>query len=168
MNLEQRIAAAFRMSDETWERHANSWSVWSRFSALPLLILAIWSRAWIGRWALVPTAAALIWTWLNPRLFSRPASTDNWASKGVLGERVWLNRDTIPIPPRHRSLPHLLNAVSGVGLVFVIRGLIARAVWLTVLGTVLIYLGKLWFVDRMVWLYEEMKDADPRYRSWLY
>ena len=162
------MAAAFRMSDETWERHANPWSVWSRFSALPLLILAIWSRVWIGRWALVPTAAALIWTWLNPRLFSRPTSTDNWASKGVLGERVWLNRETIPIPPGQRTLPHLLNVVSGIGAVLVVWGLIARAVWPTVLGTVLAYLGKLWFVDRMVWLYEEMKDADPRYRSWLY
>jgi hypothetical protein len=31
-----------------------------------------------------------------------------------------------------------------------------------------IMLGKLWFVDRMVWLYEDMKDATPEYRSWLY
>jgi hypothetical protein len=168
MNFEQRIAAAFRMSDEVWERHANPWSVWSRFTALPFLVLAIWSRAWIGRWAVVPTAAALLWTWLNPRLFPRPASTDNWASKAVLGERVWLNRETIPIPPGQRTLPHLLNVVSGIGAVLVVWGLIARAVWPTVLGTVLAYLGKLWFVDRMVWLYEEMKDADPRYRSWLY
>jgi hypothetical protein len=168
MNFEQRIAAAFRMSDEVWERHANPWSVWSRFTALPLLVLAIWSRAWIGRWAVVPTAAALLWTWLNPRLFPRPASTDNWASKGVLGERVWLNRETIPVPAGQRTLPHLLNVVSGVGTVLVVWGLIARAVWPTVLGTVLAYLGKLWFVDRMVWLYEAMKDADPRYRSWLY
>ena len=32
----------------------------------------------------------------------------------------------------------------------------------------LIYLGKMWFLDRMVWLYEDMKDTTPEYRSWLY
>ncbi|MGH1393463.1 MAG: DUF6653 family protein [Trichormus sp.] len=29
-------------------------------------------------------------------------------------------------------------------------------------------LGKLWYLDRMVWLYTEMKDINPEYRSWLY
>ena len=99
MKLEQRISAAFRMTDETWARHANPWSVWTRFTAFPALILAVWSRAWLGRWAAVPIFGAVLWTWLNPRLFERPRSTDNWASKAVLGERVWMNRDAVPIPP---------------------------------------------------------------------
>ncbi|WP_377193710.1 DUF6653 family protein [Ruegeria meonggei] len=37
------------MKDEVWLRHANPWSVWARvLTPLPLLALAIWSRAWIG------------------------------------------------------------------------------------------------------------------------
>jgi hypothetical protein len=28
------------------------------------------------------------------------------------------------------------------------------------------YLGKLWFADRMVWLWENMADATDEYRSW--
>ena len=64
-----QIAQAFAMSDEVWARHANPWSVWTRFSILPLLVAAIWSRVWIGRWALLPTAAVVLWAWLNPRLF---------------------------------------------------------------------------------------------------
>jgi len=40
------------------------------------------------------------------------------------------------------------------------------AIWPTLLGLALTFLGKLWFVDRMAWLYEEMKDATPEYRSW--
>ena len=35
------------------------------------------------------------------------------------------------------------------------------------LGAAVSYAGKLWFCDRMVWLYEDMKDRDPQYRSWL-
>jgi len=115
MTLEERIARGFRMDDVTWERHANPWSVWTRFTALPLVILAVWSRAWLGRRAVVPVALSLLWTWINPRIFSKPRSTDNWASKGVLGERVWMNRKKVPIPEHHRLLPNILNAISGLG-----------------------------------------------------
>jgi hypothetical protein len=31
-----------------------------------------------------------------------------------------------------------------------------------------VYLGKSWFLDRMVRLYDEMKDAYPQYKKWLY
>jgi hypothetical protein len=47
-------------------------------------------------------------------------------------------------------------------------GLYALAIWPTLSGMALIMLGKLWLVDRMVWLYEDMKNASPEYRSWLY
>jgi len=36
----------------------------------------------------------------------------------------------------------------------------------TVFGIALIYLGKLWFLDRMAWLWEDMKEADQEYRKW--
>ncbi|MGI5835057.1 MAG: DUF6653 family protein [Chloroflexota bacterium] len=168
MTLEEKIARSFSMSEETWQRHANPWSVWTRFTALPLIILAAWSRVWLRRWALIPIALSLLWTWLNPRIFSKPRSTDNWASKAVLGERVWLNRNRIPIPGHHSFLPNLLNVVSGVGGAFVVWGVAALRVWPTLFGSALVFLGKLWFIDRMVWLYEEMKEATPEYKSWLY
>jgi hypothetical protein len=33
-------------------------------------------------------------------------------------------------------------------------------------GAALVYAGKLWFLDRMVWLYADMKNATPTYRRW--
>ena len=60
------------MNDETWERHANPLSVYSRFSCLPLIVAAIWSRVWLGWWALAPLALAIGWTFINPRLFPAP------------------------------------------------------------------------------------------------
>ena len=89
------------MDDEVWERHANPYSGWSRVPVLSLLALAIWSRVWLGWWALVPIILIFVWIWFNPRLFPAPKSTDNWMSKGVLGERVWLNRKNVPIPTHH-------------------------------------------------------------------
>ena len=85
------------MTDAIWRRHANPWSGWTRFSALPLLALAIWSRVWIGGFAWGAVALALFWVWLNPRLFPEPARFDAWMTKGVMGERVFLeNRDNLP------------------------------------------------------------------------
>jgi hypothetical protein len=168
MTIERRIARAFHLTDEAWMRHANPWSVWTRFSVLPLLLLALWSRVWIGAYAAIPFVLALAWNWLNPHAFSRPASTDNWASKAVLGERVWLNRDVVPVPAHHRRLPAILSIGSGIGLLFVIWGVVALAVWPTLFGTAIIYLCKLWLMDRMVWLYEEMKHDVKAYRHWLY
>jgi len=156
--FETKIAKLFSMSDEVWERHSNPWSVWTRFSVLPILNCAIWSRAWIGSWAWCPILLGLLWTWINPRLFSKPASTDNWASKAVLGERVWLNRMKVPVPMHHRMVPNLLSGVSVVALLPLVWGLWSLEIWPTLLGTIMIYAGKIWFLDRMVWLYEDTKN----------
>ena len=164
MTFERRIATLFRMDDATWRRHANPWSVWTRATVLPLLVLAAWSRVWLGWWALVPGALVVAWAWLNPRLFGEPASFEHWSSGGVFGERVWMARDRVPVPPHHRSLPHWLSAVSVVGLATAAWGVAALQAWPAVLGTAIAMLGKLWFVDRMAWLYadvrEERSDAD--------
>ncbi|MBO9998272.1 MAG: hypothetical protein J7641_04560 [Cyanobacteria bacterium SID2] len=168
MNLEQWLEAALVMDDTTWKRHANPWSVWTRYTVLPLLVAAVWSRVWLGWWSIAPVALALVWNWVNPRLFPPPDSTNNWSSKAVLGERVWLNRDNITVPTHHRHAPTILGIVAGIGAVFVIWGSIELDLWITLFGAALVYCGKLWFLDRMVWLYEDMKDATPEYRSWLY
>jgi hypothetical protein len=166
MTLERMIAGLFRLDDAAWMRHASPWSVFLRFTVLPVLILAFWSRLWLGWWAFVPVVLALLWTWLNPRLFPAPQSLDHWTSKGVFGERVFLNRDNVPVPSRHRRVPNILSAVSGIGMLIVIWGVLFFEAWPVLLGTAVVYLGKLWFIDRMVWLWEDMKDATDEYRQW--
>lgn len=165
MTLERRIASTFRMDEETWRRHANPWSGWTRVPILPLLVLAIWSRVWVGWWALVPIGALLLWTWLNPRVFPPVESTENWMSKGVLGEHVWAHRDRLQVPDHHKMVPNILLAISAVGIVFILWGLLALVVWPAVFGTVVALLGKMWFVDRMVWLYEDMKDVTSEFKE---
>ena len=167
MTFEQKVASAFRLNDENWMRHANQISVWTRFTVLPLLILAFWSRAWFGWWSLIPIALAFAWTFLNPIVFPRPKTTNNWASKGVLGERVWANRNNMPVPEHHRRAPNVLNAMAAVGMLLVIWGVIALSIWPTVTGAVVGVAFKVWYVDRMVWLYEDMKHI-PEYGKWLY
>ena len=156
------------MNDATWKRHANPWSVWTRFLILPLLVLAIWSRVWIGWWCLAAIALLIVWTVINPRAFPKPSSTHGWASRATFGERVWLNRKTVPIPEHHYRFSHALNAVTASALIPLIYGLITYELLITFLGLALIIVGKLWFLDRMVWLYQDMKGSNQDYASWLY
>lgn len=168
MTVENRIASAFGLDDTGWARHANPWSGWTRILTTgPLLIAAVWSRAWLGYWSLVPIAVALWWIWFNPRAFG-PAKDDHaWITKCVLGERFWSNRREVPVPERHRRIPHVLNIVSLTGVPFLIWGLAAFAPWPTALGAVIITGAKLWYIDRMAILYDDMVSTQPelRYRG---
>ncbi|MBD2518761.1 hypothetical protein H6G93_28105 [Nostoc sp. FACHB-973] len=130
--------------------------------------MPVWSRVWLGWWSLIPVTIAVLWMWLNPRIFPKPQSTYHWISKGVLGERVWLNRDQIPVPQHHHHVPNILSGISALGGILLIWGLIELNSWITLLGFTLVTLGKLWFIDRMVWLYSDMKDVNQEYQSWLY
>ncbi len=57
------------MSEESWARHANPRSVYTRFTCLPLLSLAIWSRGELGYLAIPMILLALFWIWYNPRAY---------------------------------------------------------------------------------------------------
>lgn len=145
-----------RMDDETWARHANPLSVWSRFSCFPLIALAVWSRVWLGWWSLIPIALVIAWTFLNPRLFPPPKSTDNWASHVVMGERLFLNRKTNPVPAHHLRWANFLTAVSIFGAGILVYGLWALDFWAMMCGMVTSMGAKTWFGDRMAWLYQDM------------
>ncbi|MEJ2622141.1 MAG: hypothetical protein P8163_18385 [Candidatus Thiodiazotropha sp.] len=169
MTVERKIAKVFRLTDENWMKHANPWSVWTRYSVLPLIVLAFWSRVWIGLWCFVPGTISLLWMFFNPVFFNKPRSTRNWASKSVLGERVFLNRDNVEIPDIHKTpLYGILHAISSIGMIIAIWSIIYYSVWGAVLGIALAYLGKSWYLDRMVWLYEIMKTQNEEYQKWDY
>lgn len=158
MNQIERILG---MHDRVWARHANPWSVWTRLPILPLICIAIWARVWIGALCLLPIALLAIWIWLNPRAFPPPAKTDAWSSRAVMGERVWLARKTIPIPQHHVDMALVTAVISGVGMIPLIYGLWALDPWATIAGCATTMLGKLWFLDRMVWLLSDMDTRPP-------
>jgi len=160
-------ARLFQMDERTWERHASPWSVWTRVASLPVLLLAVWSHVWLGPWMLAPLALVILWLWLNPRLFPAPARTDTWSARATFGERVWLNRKNVPVPDHHVRVSHILSAVSAVGFAAALAGAILNNLLMTVSGGLVAWFGKMWFCDRMVWLYDDMKDEHPPYAAWL-
>lgn len=144
------------MTDETWKRHANPWSGWSRLSVAPLFVIVIWCRQWLGWWTLVPLLLVVFWTWWNPRAFRPVSCHDNWMSHAVLGERIWIKRREKSIPAHHCRMPIILATISGVGLAPLAWGLWQLEIWPVLLGLALVIGGKLWFLDRMVWLKVEV------------
>lgn len=161
MTPESRLAALFGLDEEGWARHANPWSGWTRFATLPLLPLVGWSRVWIGSWWLLLLALLILWLWVNPWLFPPPARRDAWITRGVLGEKIWAARDRTPVPAHHRVVPQMLSAVALAGFALMLYGIAALAVWPMLSGLLVVLLGKLWFVDRMAWLHDDM-TKDPR------
>ena len=168
MSIEKRVSTFFGLNDKTWMRHANPWSVYTRFLIPPLLAAAIFSRIWLEWYALIPVAFVLLWTFVNPVFFRPPASTKYWASKSVFGERIWIERRTTPIPKIHRILPIWLNIFSALSIPFLAYGLWYLDPWVTVSSVAIMVLGKAWFLDRMVWLFEDVKINSKEYQSWEY
>lgn len=165
MTHESRIALFFGLDDMGWARHANPWSGWTRFiTCLPLFALAVWSRVWWDWWSLIPTAGALLWIWLNPRAFGPVRDDRAWIARGVFGERFWSNRHRVAVPVRHEVIPKILNVVSLTGFPFLVWGLVALELWPTFFGMSVIIGGKLWYIDRMAILYEDMIALEPNLR----
>jgi hypothetical protein len=155
MTLDNTISKLFLPDDESWLRHANPWSIWTRFATLPFVVLSIWSRVWLEWYCLVPILLLVLWIWLNPKLFSKPKSYDNWGSKAVLGERILMKRKDTPIPAKHHRIIVILNTLQVIGSLILIYGLYSLNIYITIHGVTFVYLAKMWFLDRMVWLYED-------------
>lgn len=147
------------MDDATWRRHANPLSGWTRMlTALPLLLLALWSRVWLGWWSVLPIAMAVFWIWWNPRAFGEPASFDSWMSRGVLGERIYIDHRA-ELPAHHLTAARTLALASLPGMIVMIWGIVALWWEGAVFGGLLAVIPKIWFVDRMAWIFQDWVAA---------
>ncbi|QOR94679.1 hypothetical protein IMZ38_01715 [Thermosphaera chiliense] len=162
-----KTSSAMRMKDEAWMRHANPWS----FATRPPTILhncLLVSR--VDRlFFLIPLAVIAAWTFLNPRVFPKPRSTRNRASKGVFGERIMVSRREycVEIPEHHVKAAFALTMLSLAGAILLFYGIVALEPLTTVAGCITACFGMLWYVDRMVWLFEDLKDH-PVSKNWVY
>jgi hypothetical protein len=169
MTIENSISKIFGLNDHTWMKHANPWSVGTRFTVLPLAILAVWSRVWIGDWWYLTLSLSIVWAFVNPHLFPKPKSTRNWASRCVLGERVYIKRDKIALPAHHKTpVLQIANSTAAIGLVISIYGVVILSLPYAIIGIFMTIIGKCWFLDRMVWIYLEVKDQDEEFQKWDY
>lgn len=167
MTIGHRMESVMGMSEQTWARHANPWSVWTRVPVLPALLLSAYSFWWIGYWCLLPAALVAAWAWINPRAFAPPRNRDSWAAHVTFGERVWAQpAPPSPFPRTTRALQPCFRCCPASGWRSRFRGWPCATAGRSRPGCAVSVIAKLWFCDRMAWLYENMKDADPAYAAW--
>ena len=165
MAFDKVVSKLFLPDDDSWLKHANPWSIWTRFATLPFLVFSLWSRVWIGWYCVIPFIILVFWIWINPTLFSKPKAFSSWGSKAVLGERIFMKRSESPIPNGHLKLITILNVLQTLACTVLIYGLWVLDVSLTLHGMAYVYLTKMWFLDRMVWLYESSQSVDQTSRK---
>ena len=154
------------MKESVWLRHANPWSVWTRvITGLPVSLGAIWSFRLVGWWGLAWLTGAIVWLWLNPRIFPVPKNTNNWASKVTFGERIWLNRRAEPIPKHHSRWAMSLSVGAGIGFIVAVFGAAYHDILMTLVGGIGSWFSKMWFCDRMVWLYSDTQDIKNLFKK---
>ncbi|WP_371682970.1 DUF6653 family protein [Kiloniella sp. EL199] len=163
----------FKMSQNTWEHHSHPMSGWSRLVTGWLMFPAIWSHEAWG-W---PIAGFLLflfafWMYLNPRIFPKPRHTDFWASQVTFGERVWLKE--VPFDgldellDMHRSQTRALGILAGFGFLGGIITAYLNLFWPTMFFGFAMIIGKMWFCDRMVWLFNDAIEINPKLAEWIY
>lgn len=133
------------LSEKTWARHSNPWSGWTRVLSMPALAVGLFLHNF---WIL---GAVIIWLIINPIIFPKPKSVDNWMSKGVLGERLYF-KDGKKLK---KDLPTLLNLVNiPVFLSFLYFAWQQELIAMILSGLLTIVI-KFWFIDRMAHLIDQ-------------
>jgi hypothetical protein len=157
--MKRIIEKSMLMNDESWQKHASPWSVWTRvITGIPVTFGAVWSIQSLGYLSSIPIVVAILWLWLNTRLFPAPKKVDNWASKVTFGERIWLGHSKDSIPKHHRNWIMFLSISAGIGFFIGITGAYLNLLLPTLLGGTISWFSKMWFCDRMVWVYEDMRS----------
>jgi len=155
IKMSEWISTLFLPDDESWLKHANPWSIWTRFITLPFFVLAVWSRVWIGWYCLIPVAVLVFWIFVNPRLFGKPSHYNSWGSRAVLGEKIYIQWKKEKRLGEHKTPIQILTILQSLGGFILLYGLWTLSLNQTIYGMTVIYLSKMWFLDRMVWLHAD-------------
>jgi hypothetical protein len=127
------------LSETTWAKHANPWSGWTRVLAMPLIATGLYLH---NPWLI---ALFFVWIIINPFIFPKPKSVNNWMSMGVLGEQLYY-KDGKKIK---RDLPTLLNVLNiPIFFCFIYFGWQQELLPMIFAGLLTMTI-KFWFIDRM-------------------
>lgn len=148
------LATTLGMTEQTWRRHANPWSVWTRLATVPFIVLAAYSWTWIGWWALAPGGAVALWLWLNVRLFPPVENPVRWESRAIFGEQIWLERRSRDLPQPELSRTRAPLVASFAAMALAAYGVIFLHPVAAAAGAAGVMTGQIWFLDRLARLYD--------------
>lgn len=112
-----------RLRRALFSRHSNPWSAWTRWASTPLVLVPVWTRRWRD------AALVAVWLLVNPVIFPKPAGHENWATRAILGEELWITQ-------RPNDGACVLSAVTSVAAVCALVGARRHNMRVTVAATV--------------------------------
>ena len=139
-----------QVEDWFWMRHSNLKSGWTRVPSGAVIVYTLYRRNWqlLG--------AVLLWTAINPLLFSPPESEDAWMTRAVLAERWWIREET------NRTVglayPNVYNTGAALGSVYALYAAWRRSPKGATLGVMASVGLKLWWLKVLVNHYDQRPD----------
>ena len=89
-----------------------------------------------------------------------------WANQVGFGEKIWLNRLLLPVPPGINYRLTTLYVVFWLGVLVAALGSLSAMPILSVTGLAVAYAAQLVWFGKLIELYRIMKDRNPLYRFW--
>ncbi|GAB4576504.1 MAG: hypothetical protein Tsb0019_00150 [Roseibium sp.] len=127
----------------------------------------MWSRIWVGvPAATLLTLSTVILLVLAPRFLATLATNVTWARTAGFGERVWLNRLLVPVPPVRGQRLTVLYLVGWTGTVVALWGAVSMQPVLSLSGLAVAYSAQITCITELSSLYRFMQDRHPLYRFW--
>lgn len=140
--------------DRRWAGRSHPWCVYTRLAAALLLIIALTTHRSLGIYAAIPIGLCLFFIIVNPFIFRPPKDDTHWATRSVLGQRLWRQRENAgwDVP----SISRVASALAYfIALWLAIESQLGEAV---MLGLVALGL-KLVYLDWMARYYQRTKSA---------
>lgn len=141
------VADSPGLENRFWSRHSNPKSGWTRVPSGAVIVYAIYRRNW---WLL---GAALMWTAINPLLFSPPETEDAWMTRAVRAEQWWVREkknSTVGF-----EYPNSCNTAGAFGFVYALYAAWRHSPRRAALGVIASTGLKLWWLRVLVNRYDQ-------------
>ena len=131
----------------------------------------LWTQVWIGTTGAVLLSIAGLavlagLTKLVGGASQRIGRKTGWANQVGFGEKIWLNRLLLPVPPGINYRLMTLYAVFWLGVLVAGLGSLTAMPILSITGLAVAYAAQLVWFGKLIDLYRIMKDRNPLYRFW--
>ncbi len=137
------------LPDRVWKRHSNPWSGWTRVPTGAVMVAAVHQRD------LRLLLAALVWTVVNPLLFSPPEDESAWMTRAVLAERWWIEEGHSTVGTDY---PNVCNAVGALGFLGALLAAWRRRPRAATVGVAVSVGFKLWWLAVLVRRYDAREE----------
>lgn len=77
------------LEDRRWAGRSHPLCVYSRLGAAYFLVLCVYTYRWWNVQAIWPIGLCLFFILINPYIFPAPRTQQAWATRAVLGQRLW-------------------------------------------------------------------------------